>query len=760
MRFSITTKMVIVLVSLLFISSGTTYFVATNNYSKTLTNTLLDNIKIAQENFDAITKAKGQDYENVAKVASEFSGLAQAIIDNNQAKVKKMSEIIMAQTDANILTITNAKGDVVARAHTERHGDNIISQKIIAQATNGASANAIIAGVEAISLRATAPIKQDGKVIGTISIGTSLNDPSYLDWIAQFLAVKVTFFKGNERLMTTIKDSSGNRIIGSKLNNAEIENQVLRQGKDYYGSSSILNESFYAAYWPAYNESKEIIGMWFIGLPVSQVLLAEKNAKFSTLIASAIVLLIMSLLAILIGFKFSGPIKQIADYATKVSSGDESATINIKSNDEFATLANAIKDMVHELQEQTHWYQGILDALPISVSVTDMETRWTLLNKKALEGSSKSLEELIGLPCSTKGGNLCDTPDCGIKRLAEGQTEAKNTLPNGKIMQMRLNYLYDSKGEKIGHIELATDITSEENLKAENALMAERVKLELVHQLEGVVSALDTAANELTSAIVSAENDAKDTASYMMNVSTAIDQMESSVNEVAHNASNASTDASDTQARAEEGNKVVKYIIDDIMSVKSSSAILKESMEKLSEHASGIGTILNIIRDIADQTNLLALNAAIEAARAGDAGRGFAVVADEVRKLAEKTMDATKEVESAIHIIQEHTVDSTKTMDSTILAVSKATQEVQNAGETLSGIVELSMATANEVSAIATAAEEQAMTTKDINKSITETSELAQKLTDSMEQTSETVQELSRQSSLLTNILTSMKTGK
>ena len=278
-------------------------------------------------------------------------------------------------------------------------------------------------------------------------------------------------------------------------------------------------------------------------------------------------------------------------------------------------------------------------------------------------------------------------------------------------------------------------------------------------QLEHVVNIITTASQQLSVQIEESEQGFTVQAERMGETATAMEEMNSTVLEVASNASAASDISIQTRAKAEAGTHIVQSAVTGIQRVQTVSLALKDDMNILAKQADSITTIMNVISDIADQTNLLALNAAIEAARAGDAGRGFAVVADEVRKLAEKTMVSTTDVGNAIKSIQSSVNTSIRQVDQTVELIASATEQATESGYALAEIVSLVDSTAGQVQAIATASEEQSATSEEINRSITEINSIAVNSAQTMRESALAVNDLASQTHALGSLIEEMKKG-
>ncbi|MEJ2762456.1 methyl-accepting chemotaxis protein [Photobacterium sp. MCCC 1A19761] len=208
-------------------------------------------------------------------------------------------------------------------------------------------------------------------------------------------------------------------------------------------------------------------------------------------------------------------------------------------------------------------------------------------------------------------------------------------------------------------------------------------------------------------------------------VSAAMTEMEHSVTDVSQGAQRTMERVHDVEHAANTGREVMSRNINTAHQLSERLDESVSAVTKLQEMSSNIGSILDVIRNIADQTNLLALNAAIEAARAGDQGRGFAVVADEVRVLAKRTTDSTAEIETMIQSLQSRSGQAVSVMQS---CVSEMGNSIGQASEANSAMEEI-QATILEISRMSTqiaeAAEEQRTTTTAIARNLEEISHIA-----------------------------------
>ena len=208
-------------------------------------------------------------------------------------------------------------------------------------------------------------------------------------------------------------------------------------------------------------------------------------------------------------------------------------------------------------------------------------------------------------------------------------------------------------------------------------------------------------------------------------VATAMNEMNATVHDVAQNASSAADAARAADEAANEGRNVVQTTVQAIDRLASEVEQANGVIGKLKQESEQIGSVLDVIRNIAEQTNLLALNAAIEAARAGEQGRGFAVVADEVRTLASRTQQSTQEIDEMISRLQSGANDAVKAMDVGRTQAKAGVEQAAVAGQSLDAITAAVDRITEMNMQIASAVEEQSAVAEEINRNLHNISEVS-----------------------------------
>lgn len=264
----------------------------------------------------------------------------------------------------------------------------------------------------------------------------------------------------------------------------------------------------------------------------------------------------------------------------------------------------------------------------------------------------------------------------------------------------------------------------------------------VIREVTASTSQLSAAAEEMSMITGETRSGVQRQQSETALVATAINEMSSTVHEVASNAESAAAGASKADNQAEQGKQIVSLTMSSIRKLASEVETAANVINQLEKDSESIGSVLEVIRGIAEQTNLLALNAAIEAARAGEQGRGFAVVADEVRSLASRTQESTQEIQGMIERLQKGSRNAVTAMEA---GQGQAQLTMEQASQAEISLNEISAAVAqiNEMNAhIAEASRQQGEVAEEINKNIVNIKQVADDSANGADQLSTASQEM------------------
>ncbi len=536
------------------------------------------------------------------------------------------------------------------------------------------------------------------------------------------------------------------------------------------------------------------------GSDITVIARAEERDIFSDLVSlrniSILATVVAVVLSAIVAFVILRPVVSAvakgAEFATAIAAGNLEGNYEVHRNDEIGNLANALRSIPEslnkiigeygrvknelqngqievqanasefkgafaELIEGTNitltQYQNIINILTAPVVVLDKNLRIVYLNNTAksvagLDYANRTCKEVMNRDDSDTPGDALNIA-VSTMRPATGNTVAR---PAGKVLDISYTAIpfADEHGRLACVLQLITDLT---DIKS-----TQRTIIEVANEAQNISERMATASRELSAQVSEVSDGAQTQRDRVTSTAAAMEEMNSTVLEVANNAGEANTQSNNVRDKASEGADLVNQVVSAIKSVNDVALELENNMQQLGKQAESIGSVMDVISDIADQTNLLALNAAIEAARAGEAGRGFAVVADEVRKLAEKTMTATTEVGNSIRGIQDTTTMNISRVSESAKFAGQATELAAISGNALEEILTLVNTNTMLISGIATAAEEQSATSEEINRSVDEINHIAGSTAMGMENASQAVHELSDMALELQELLNKLRT--
>jgi twitching motility protein PilJ len=226
--------------------------------------------------------------------------------------------------------------------------------------------------------------------------------------------------------------------------------------------------------------------------------------------------------------------------------------------------------------------------------------------------------------------------------------------------------------------------------------------------------------------------------------SASVLQMAQSIEEVSQSAEQSARVAQRSLAAAEQGAQSVQNQIAGMNEIRTQIQDTSKRIKRLGESSLEIGDIVELIADITEQTNILALNAAIQAASAGEAGRGFTVVAEEVQRLAERSGEATKQIDAIVKTIQADTQDAVAAMEKSTVGVVDGTKLSDAAGQALDEIRRVSHELAELIGAISAQTQKQSASVSDVTHGMQGILQITEETTEGTKQTNVSIGQLTK----------------
>jgi methyl-accepting chemotaxis protein len=264
----------------------------------------------------------------------------------------------------------------------------------------------------------------------------------------------------------------------------------------------------------------------------------------------------------------------------------------------------------------------------------------------------------------------------------------------------------------------------------------------LTAQIGAAVRHVQTSSAELQSVANQQASGAKESSTSMNEITTTISELLATSRQIAESAQRVATVAEQTASAARTGEGTVQRASDSILAIRRQVDLVVSHMLELGKKSQQIGSVLDIVSELAEQTNILAINATIEAAGAGETGKRFGVVADEIRKLADRVATSTKEIRGLIDDVRSAVNTTVMATETGSKAVDAGNRQFNDVTTTFKQVADLVLTTTDAAREIQLSTKQQTTAVEQVNVAIANTAQAARETEASSGQTLQTASQL------------------
>lgn len=265
-----------------------------------------------------------------------------------------------------------------------------------------------------------------------------------------------------------------------------------------------------------------------------------------------------------------------------------------------------------------------------------------------------------------------------------------------------------------------------------------------VREINEAALRLSSSANEVLAASTQHETSSTEQAAAIHETTATMEELKHASAQIAENAGSVARVAEETLGSARNGRGAIHEFTTAMQQIRADGMAVVDSITKLSKRVERIGTVVEVIDEIADRSDLLALNAALEGSRAGEAGKGFSIVAAEMRRLAENVMESTKEIKNLISEIRESTHAAAAAAEASRRATEQGEKLGSIAANAVDGILSGVQETSDAARVINLATQQQRTATEQVVASMAEIEEVTRQTTQASRQATSAAADLAQ----------------